>query len=67
LLRRFGDDVEGIGGAVGGGVGARRLCVVEAEELDGLFGTTRGVVQACGQAETAVVLGESFMLIPGAS
>jgi hypothetical protein len=64
LLGRLGDDVEGIGGAVGGGVGARGLCVVEAEELDRLFGTTGGVVQARGEAETAVVLREGFVLVP---
>jgi hypothetical protein len=64
LLGRFGDDVESIGGAVGGGVGARGLCVVEAEELDRLFGATGCVVQSRGEAETAVVLRKGFMLVP---
>lgn len=64
-LRGFGDDIEGVGGAVGGGIGARGFCVVEAEEGDSFFCATRGMIEAGGETETAVVLGESLFLVPG--
>jgi hypothetical protein len=63
-LGGFGDNVQRIGGAAIGGIGARGLCVVQAEEGDCLFLATRCVVEARCEAEAAVVLGEGLFLVP---
>jgi hypothetical protein len=64
LCGSLGDDVEGVGGAVGGCVGARRLGVIEAEQGNSLLRATGGVVEAGGKTEAAVVLRESLLLVP---
>lgn len=63
-LRFRAHDVEFVCSAAGCGVGARGFAVVETEGLDRLLHTARGVVQARGQTEASIVLGERFFLVP---
>lgn len=56
LLRLFRDDIQTVRRAVGAGVGARGLGVVEAKKLDRLFCATCCVVEARCETETTVVL-----------
>lgn len=64
LKRLLGDDVQTVSGAVGGGVGARGLGVVEAEQSDCLLCATCCVVEPRCETETAIVLGQGFFLVP---
>jgi hypothetical protein len=56
LCGLLGDDVQAVCRAVGAGVGARGLGVIEAEKFDCLFCTTCCVVEARCETETAVIL-----------